>query len=110
MEKSSSEYHLAQETCTAGLCMPSTEGLRETWGAERCSQSQVSRTLPSPWQRCPWGFGTTPAMCRGAGSAQGHASIPKFSSSLSFCNPPSVFDLGASLQDRLCCLLLLPVL
>lgn len=110
MEKSSSKDPFLQETHVAGLCVRGTGSPGETHSAERCSQSQVCRTLPSPWQRCPWGFGSAPTMWTGAGSAQGHTSIHKFSASVPFCNPPSVFHPGASLRDRLCHPLLLPVL
>lgn len=39
---------IPQKMHVAGLCASGTRAPRETWGAERCSQSQVSRTLPSP--------------------------------------------------------------
>lgn len=39
---------IPQKMHVAGLCVSGTGASRETWGAERCSQSQVSRTLLSP--------------------------------------------------------------
>lgn len=37
-----------QKMHVAGLCVSGMGAPRETWGVERCSRSQVSRTLPSP--------------------------------------------------------------
>ena len=107
VEKSSSKGPLLQETRVAGLSLPGTGGLREAWGVE--SPSEVSHTLPYVAEVL-WGCGSTPATCRGWGSARGPASRPKFSASLAFCKPPSVSEPAASLWDRLCCPILLPVL